>query len=502
MNFSVPMPPAMRLTDAVARVAQRLGADGIGVERLDDDQLLELLSDTTEARKALELVMASASAEVSRRSGRDRGYGGLAQRKGMRTGTALVQQITGLARGDVARAVRAGEELAPPVPVPAEPVRPGADAAPRAAIAPPPDVPEWLQLVRGALAAGALSQAQFHAIRSGLGEPPVERYPELDPEFLPQAWSRAVRLLLDEAATLAVEDLRNQARIARDRLDPVGVTLRFEERFAARSFRRWIDESGQHHAHILFDDEAGAWVDALLQAALRPRRGPRFVGSGAAEKAREAEADDRTNEQLQYDTIMAVLRTGADADPQQAFGDRQPGVRILVESGAISSIGQRGEARVTGVGHLEDGGHALPGGVVEARLCDAGAIPVVWDADGRPLDVGRELRLFSRKQRIAIAARDGGCMWPSCSAPISQCEYHHIDHWWDHQGRTDVDDGVPLCRNCHLRLHNQRWRITRDRDPVGAADTYWLHPPPDPVTGEIGDPVMLRSKSPRRFGAA
>jgi hypothetical protein len=52
----------------------------------------------------------------------------------------------------------------------------------------------------------------------------------------------------------------------------------------------------------------------------------------------------------------------------------------------------------------------VPGGVVEARLCDAGAIPVIWDPDGRPLDVGRELRLFSRKQRIAIAARDGGCV--------------------------------------------------------------------------------------------
>ncbi|MFK4836443.1 hypothetical protein ACI3KY_12020 [Microbacterium sp. ZW T2_14] len=233
MSFWVSTPPAMRLTDAVARVARRLGADGIGVERLDDDQLLELLSDTTEARKALELVVASASAEVSRRSGRDRGYGGLAQRRGLRTGTALVQQITGLGRGDVARAVRAGEELAPTVAVSAEPVGSGADAAPQTAVAPPPEVPEWLQLVRGALAAGALSQAQFHAIRSGLGEPPVEHYPELDAEFLPQAWTRAVRLLLDEAATLAVEDLRHQARIARDRLDPVGVTLRFEERFAA-----------------------------------------------------------------------------------------------------------------------------------------------------------------------------------------------------------------------------------------------------------------------------
>ena len=501
MSVPASSSPATRLTDAAARVASRLG-DGVAeVTELADDELLGLLTDTTEARKALELIVAGASAEVSRRSSRELGYGGLAQRKGLRTGTALVQHITGLGRGDVTRAVDAGRELAPTVAVPVAGVVPvggadGADASPT------PAVDEWLGMLRGALGSGRLTQAQFQAIRAGLGEPPVERYPELAPDFLPQAWARAVHVLLDEANGLSVEDLRNQARIARDRLDPVGVTLRFEERFAARSFRTWTDQDGQRHAHILFDDEAGAWVDALLQAALRPRRGPRFAGTDAGEKTRAAEADERSNEQLQYDTIMAVMRTGANADPQQAFGDRQPGVRIVVEASAVAGGDERGEMQVTGVGHIEDGGQALPGGVIEARLCDSGVIPVMWGPDGRPLDVGRELRLFTRKQRIAIAARDGGCMWPSCGAPISQCEYHHIDHWWEDHGRTDVDDGIALCRNCHLRLHNQRWRITRTRDPITDADTYWLHPPPDPVTGEIGEPVELRSKSPRRFEAA
>ncbi len=299
-----------------------------------------------------------------------------------------------------------------------------------------------------------------------------------------------------------MEELRNAARIARDRLDPVGVTLRFEERFRARSFRTWVDEQGQHHGRIVFDDEAAAWVHAILGAALRPRRGPRFVGSGSAERAAEAVEDERTNEQLQYDTLVAVLRTGANADPDQAFGDRQPGVRIIVEQSAVERAGERGAMRVARAGHLEDGGAAVPGGLVEKLLCDAGALAVELDPLGRPLDVGRDRRLFTRKQRIAIAARDGGCIWPSCVAPISQCEFHHTDHWWEHHGRTDVDDGVPLCRNCHLRLHNQGWRITRSRDPISALDTYWLHPPPDPATGEVDESILLESKSPRRFQAA
>lgn len=491
--------PAMRLTDAASRVASRVGdvEPSVAVAGLDDEGLLELLADATDARKALELIVAGASAEVARRSARDLGYGGLAQRKGLRTGTALVQHVTGLGRTDVVRAVEAGNELVPAAPPPTTDVQP-TDAPATAAL----PVSDWLARLRDALASGRLSQSQFHAIRAGLGEPPTERYPELDPEFLPAAWLRAIELLLEDAATVPVEDLRDQARIARDRLDPVGVALRFEERFAARSFRTWTDESGQRHGRFAFDDDAAAWVDALLQAALRPRRGPRFVGVGSKDKSRAAAADERTTEQLQYDTMIAVLRTGASADPEQAFGDRQPGVRIIVEATAITAMDERGGMRVTGVGHIEDGGHTVPRGVVEARLCDSGAIPIIWDADGRPLDVGRELRLFTRKQRIAIGTRDGGCVWPSCGAPISQCEYHHIDHWWEHHGRTDVDDGVPLCRNCHLRLHNQGWRISRERDPVTAIDTYWLHPPPDPVTGVAGERIRLRSKSPRRFVAA
>ncbi len=430
------------------------------------------------------------SAEVGRRSARELGYSGLAQRKGHRNVTSLVQNITGQSRGDVFKTIRAGEDLVARV-----------DLEPDAALS-TPVAPRWLELLRRALASGQVSQAQFHAIRTGLGEPPVDRYPELDPGFLPEAWAKAVEILLTESGSTPVEELRNAARTARDRLDPVGVTLRFEQRFQARSLRTWVDEQGQHQARIVFDDEAAAWVHSILGAALRPRRGPRFVGTDAADEATSARVDDRSNEQLQYDTLMAILRTGANADPGQAFGDRQPGVRVIVEATAITDAGERGRMRVSGVGHLEDSGAALPGGVIEKMLCDAGATAVELDSFGRPLDVGRDQRLFTRKQRIAIAARDGGCVWPSCVAPISQCEFHHSDHWWADHGRTDVDDGVPLCRSCHMRLHNQGWRITRSRDPLTGLGSYWLHPPPDPVTGEVDDPIALRSKSPRRFQAA
>ena len=97
----------------------------------------------------------------------------------------------------------------------------------------------------------------------------------------------------------------------------------------------------------------------------------------------------------------------------------------------------------------------------ERFICAGGAIPIQFDGDGRVLNLGREQRLFSEKQRVAMAARDGGCLM--CGAPPSWCEAHHIDHWDEHHGSTDIDDGVLVCRFCHLNLHNQRWRIRRDR---------------------------------------
>lgn len=490
--------PDERLIAAASWLGGAFGAREVSavVADMSDDALLAFMGVVAEGEKALALLKATGAAEVTRRSARELGYNGLAQRKGHKNAMSLVQNITGDTKAEVAKAVQTGTELGVTL------TTPTADA-PREVV---DETPLWLQTLRTALNNGALSREQFRAIRSGLGEPPVERYPDLDQEWLIAAWAVAVDQLLKEAPSTPVEELRSASRTARDRLDPKGVLLRFEERLANRSFKMWIDESGQHHARMTFDDEAAAWVRTILQSANRPRRGPRFVGADAAEKTARAEADERSNEQLSYDTVVAVLRTGAGADPNQAFGDRQPGVRVLVEQGAITTD-ETGQTTVTGIGHTEDGGHALPGGVIEKFLCDAGATKVTLDSFGNPLDVGREHRLFTRKQRIAIAARDGGCLWPSCTAPISECEYHHIDHWWEDHGSTNVDDGVPLCRAHHMMLHNQRRKIKRERDPNSGANSYWLYPPSAPsqtnsnsATPRPGrEPARLQRRTPRRF---
>ena len=474
-----------RLVAAADRVAARLGHvdAAIVLPALDDASLIAGLRDITEARNALDVLTALFTAEVEVRSTRELGHTGLAQRTGHRTGTDLVQHVTGQTRTDVIKATRTGRDLVAAMPGRA-PTGAEDDSAPPASLL-------WFSPLTDALRDGRLSREAFDAVRRGLGEPPEDRYPDLKPGILTGAWREAAVALIAEAAERNVEDLAQAARLARDSLDPIGTRVR-EERFAGRSWSMWVDASGQYHAPIRFDDEAAAWVRTILNAALRPRRGPRFVdASERTEPDAGAVNDDRTNEQLQYDTMVAILRTGANADPAQAFGGRQPGIRIVTTADAVEKANTDG--RVTGVGYCEEIGQAMPDFILETYLCNAATQIVTVDASGSPLDVGREKRLFTKRQRTAMAVRDGGCLW--CGVEPSRCEAHHIVEWAN-RGRTDTRDGVLLCRNCHMRLHNQGWRIQRQ------GITYRLHPPhgpdglPSAPSRELKPRSLLRFRTP------
>lgn len=313
-----------------------------------------------------------------------------------------------------------------------------------------------------------------------------------------EVWSLAAEQLAGEASDMTVEDLARRARQMRDTLDPEGVQERFERSYAARSWRSWRNGDGQHHTHIISDDETAAWLDAIRDAALRPRRGgPRFMTDEERAAASALIDDPRTNDQLTYDLFMDVLRAGALAEAKDVFGARQPGIRIVTIDGSTGVHDAFG--RMLANGHLEDGGDALPGAVLDRNLCVVGSRDVTVDAAGNPLDVGREQRLFTPAQRIALAVRDGGCMFPECRAPASYCEAHHCDHWKEDLGRTDINRGILLCRHHHMLLHNNKWKITRDE--LGA---FLLHPPRRGSGGTgSGDtdppPIALTSRSAIRW---
>ncbi|MEB4614609.1 HNH endonuclease signature motif containing protein, partial [Leucobacter sp. M11] len=67
---------------------------------------------------------------------------------------------------------------------------------------------------------------------------------------------------------------------------------------------------------------------------------------------------------------------------------------------------------------------------------------------------GRTHRLFTKRQVLALRARDGGCRWPGCRTAPKDCEAHHIVPW-SQGGATDLDNGVLLCRFHHSLVHDQ-----------------------------------------------
>jgi hypothetical protein len=464
--------------------------------RLSDEGVLDLIRESSALIDAITNVRAVAAGVAATRSTRDLGHDGLAQRRGHRTPASLIQDLTGSTRGDAAKHLRVGQSLLesslpPQTPPETDTTTPDVQAA----AAPVTAVTVWHAGLDEALMTGTITTDQHDAISRGLGTPPTDTNngpgveattddatptdDALSAAELSTRWSDAATRLVAEAAHRTVEELGRHARTIRDLLDPAGAQTRFNERFEHRSFRLWTDPDGARRASIIFDPHGGAWMQTILDTALRPRRGgPRFVDPAEKDHAEHLAADPRTNEQLQYDLIIDVLRAGTLADPETVFGTRQAGLRIVITDTARAAD----HAGHPAVALVEDDQQTLPAWLAATHACDTGTIDCTLDDHGNPLNLGRETRLFTPKQKIALALRDGGCRWHNCDRPASYCESHHIDPY-SQGGRTDIDRGISLCRYHHMTLHNGHWHITRR----GRGD-FTLHPP------GRGTPIVLEPR--------
>jgi hypothetical protein len=405
----------------------------VAVRELSDLELLDAQRSLAAERRDVDARAAVVAAEIAFRSRAELGHGGLAQRMGARTAERLVQQVTGASAHDAGALVRVGA-------LPAE--------SPLAT----------------ALAAGGIGVDAADVIRSGLGE---------------SAPDDAVLSLIASASDLSVEKLAARAREVRAELDEDGIADR-EKYLRDRRFLR-VSPVGDGMTRLsgLLDPESAAIVVAAYDGATSPRRGgPRFVDPDASAAADELVRDDRTTEQVALDAFVELIRLGGEADTRVLPARRSP-VRVLVT--------ERDLARRAGSGQFEGQTAPVSVATVERHSCEAGIVPVIFDDTGRVVDIGREQRLYTARQRVGLAARDGGCLFPGCDRPPSWCEAHHIMPW-SHGGRTDLADGVLLCRHHHLLVHNNGWRVQRS----GAK--YALIPPRSLDPGQV--PIAAPSKSP------
>jgi hypothetical protein len=404
---------------------------------LSDAALLAQQRLLSQVSRQVELAAAHLAAEVAHRSRRELGYAGLAQRQGARTPEALIQSVTGASSPTARRLVRVGALVA--------------------TLDEPESLPQpWLgPLLRG-ITSGQVSTEALDAVRVALGDPTET--------VKADALHAAAETLTSLVPQLTLESLAARARELRDELDASGVAGRENERRERRSLRLYPQVDGTTRLVALLDPESAAIITSGIDAATSPRRGgPRFVDPESADAAQRVIDDPRTTEQLAIDALVELvdvaLRTRSTATPAARRAD----VRVLVT--------QRDLDRRIGPAQLDGQTATVTVATAERHACDGGLIPILFDDNGTALNLGRSQRLHSARQRIAIAARDGGCLAPGCERPASWCEVHHI-HEFSRGGRTDLNDGVLLCRHHHMLVHNNGWRIER------RTNRYWMLPPP------------------------
>jgi hypothetical protein len=416
-----------------------------GLSGVGDSELLLLIAASAHNERAARAHSAVLAGELVRRSAPELGHDGMAQKSGHRTPQKLIQATTGVTSREAAVAVRIGG-LAETHP--------------------------WLGSVARAVADQRVSTDAADSIRGGLGAP--------SDEVSGSVLAEAAERLLAESADVDADRLFVLARETRDELDAAGIVDRERAARQARELRlqRLRDGSVRIVWHV--DPLEGSVLNEIYDRATSPRRGgPRFVSD--SERAQSIVDDPRTTEQLASDVFYELVTAGAEVQPGQLLGKGAPAVRVTITE-------QQLIAR-TGRGRLQRTQQPISIETIERLACTQGTVTVVFDEHGQPLDVGREQRLFTHRQRSALAERDGGCRWTGCERPPTWCEAHHIEYWARDGGRTDVADGMLLCKHHHLLLHDHHWEIER-RGP--SRSEYWLIPPPDVWDAT---PRLLVSKS-------
>jgi len=457
------------LTDTLATLADPAAPFEVpSVSELADDDLIGGVRLLAEMSRRVNAASAVYAAEVARRSTRDRGNEGLAQRRGARTAEVFVQQVTGSSAREAVSLVRVGTMMATDAAAASGPaLTPAADAAP------------WLHGVARAVKAGRLSIEAADVIRAGLGTLDAVS----DPSSLAAGLTEAAAILLGESQSLPVERLAARARglrELRDELDVAGVRLREEERREKRYLHLSPQSDGMTRLSGLLDPESAAVVGAAFDAATSPRRGgPRFVDPDARQQAVDLVADSRTTGQIALDTFVELIQVGTLADDGSVLGARRPAVRVLVT--------ERDLREREGMAWFEGQDDAVSLATAERHICAAGIVPILFDTDGHVVNVGRAQRTHTPRQRVAIKARDGGCIVPGCDKPPSWTEVHHPEEWTRDGGETSVENGVLLCRFHHRWVHEGGWKVFRQ------GIDYLLVPPAE--NDPERRPIPARAKS-------
>jgi hypothetical protein len=164
--------------------------------------------------------------------------------------------------------------------------------------------------------------------------------------------------------------------------------------------------------------------------------------------------DPRTAEQKLLDVVMVLIEMAAASPAASRLNGAAPTVNVHVTLDDLESG--------RGVGWIDGSTEPIPISTINQLRCDGDTIATLFGRHGEVLHHGKTQRLATRRQRRALAARDGGCVIPGCSVPPSRCQAHHVTPWVSETyppGRTDIDNLALLCPFHHSTIHTSTWQL-------------------------------------------
>jgi hypothetical protein len=268
--------------------------------------------------------------------------------------------------------------------------------------------------------------------------------------------------LADVARAGTVDEFARRLDVERKRLqDDDGMDRLARQRRNVRA-RSWVDAEGMWNLSAKFDPVTGvrvaARIDAMVQAMFAETV-PDECPTDPIEKQRYLTA--HATARLLLDEALHDGHTDNDNEP--ADGTRPapsrprpgpPEFVVVIDADAPAHTGPVAEFSI---------GVEIPARVLAALAGDADIHAVVVRngivlyAPGE-LNLGRGTRLANRAQRRALRGLYKHCAIPGCSVAYDRCKLHHII-WWRHEGRTDLDNLLPVCSVHHANIHNDDWHI-------------------------------------------
>ncbi|MFN8036319.1 MAG: DUF222 domain-containing protein [Acidimicrobiia bacterium] len=214
-----------------------------------------------------------------------------------------------------------------------------------------------------------------------------------------------------------------------------------------RSVSFGATEDGRWRLHADLPLDEGAVVECALTNAHR-------------ELFDAAESPEGRRAVTWADALLAMAEASLVSGEVRLPGPSRFLVHAHLEADAVD-----GSTAPTASLHL---GHRLPDALRRLLTC-AGSVRPVHEQQGRPVNVGRKLRIVPSRTRRLVEHRDGGCVVPGCGT-TRNLQVHHIVHHED-GGTTDTSNLLTLCRRHHRLHHLGALRIEGDADrPRGDPD--------------------------------